>query len=343
MDPAHVAIRRPPRLGRLGALLLGDVAGPTLAAFALLALAGGFLEAALLVLRAPVVPGPVDLARVVGAQAPSLAALLVPAALLAGVTVATGRWAADGTWTALRAAGVPARRLLPSLLLAGALLTLGTAVLTHVAAPAGRRAAARALAHAASEVRLVPGRFVPAGGAVIHRDPDGGLFLASGDLAAFARSGGLTAEGDRVALALDDGVLEGPAGVQAAFARARVLLDLPRPDRRVEIEERSDGEIAALTARMEADGRDPSYEATILWKRSTLPLLCLLLPLAALPLGLRWGGRPSHAMAVVVAVWSLVRIGDALCGAIGPPVAASLPLAGLACLSAGLWAGWRDR
>ncbi len=332
-----------PRFGRLGGLLPGHVAGPALVAFALLGLAGGFLEAALLVLRAPVAPRLGDVVRIVAALLPGLAALLVPAAFLVGITVAAGRWRADGTWTALRALGVPARRLLPRLLLAGAVLSVATGGLTHLAAPAGRRAAARALAEAAAEVRLVPGRFATAGDAVVHRDLDGGVFLAAGDLAASARSGGLGAEGDRVVFALEDGVLAGPSGLQVAFARGRVPLTLPRPDRRVEIEERSDREIAALVARMRASGRDPSAEATILWKRTTLPLLCLLLPWVALPLGLRWGGRPAHAMGVVVATWTLVRTGDALHGVLGPPAAASLPLAGLGLLAGALWIRWRDR
>jgi lipopolysaccharide export LptBFGC system permease protein LptF len=192
-------------------------------------------------------------------------------------------------------------------------------------------------------VHLVPGHFVRAGDAVIHRDLDGGLFLASGDLAASAPSGGLAAEDDRVWLSLDDGVLVGPAGLQVAFAHAAVALEAPRPDRRVEIGERSDREIAGLIARMKAAGHDPSREATILWERTTVPLLCLLLPLVALPLGLRWGGRPAWTMAVAGATWALIRTGDAACEAIGPAAAAALPLAGLALLAAVLWASWGDR
>ncbi|MBN1335597.1 MAG: LptF/LptG family permease [Deltaproteobacteria bacterium] len=330
-------------LGRLGRLLLADVAGPALAAFVLFALAGGFLEAALLVLRAPVVPGPGALLDGVLGGMPALLVLWLPLAFLVGIAVATGRWASDGTWTALSAAGVPARRLLPALLLAGTCLAAGSAFTAHLVAPAGRRAAARSLALAASDVRLVPGRFVPVKDAVIHRGLDGDLFFASGDLAALARSGGLSAEDDRVVVTLDHGLLQGPAGFRASFERARLWIDLPRPGRRVEIEERSDREILDLVARMQARGQDPSHESAVLWKRSTIPLICLLLPFVALPLGLRWKGRPAQIMVVGVAAWSLVRIGDASCRVIGPPAAATLPLVGLSLLAVALWTGWRDR
>ncbi len=326
-------------------LTLRGVAGPCAVALALLALAGLLLQAGALLLTAPAMPEPATTLRLVLALLPAALEHTLPVAFLVGLMVAYGRWQAEGTWTALRCAGVSGRRLLlPALTLGLVLVALAT-LTSHSLAPAGRRAAARSLAQAAASVELVPGRFIELGGVVIHRSADGGLLVAQEDAVLVARAGQLTQRAQGLLLDLEQGAIQslGEESMVLRFDAAALPLPVTNTGRRVELAERSDAELTDLVRRMTDRGKDPSYEHGVLIKRTTQPLLNLLLPLLALPLGLRWGGRPAHTMVVVVGAWSLLRIGDATGGVVGPHLAACLPLLGLLIAAALLWAGWRDR
>lgn len=326
-------------------LIIRSLTGPGLTALALLVLAGLLLQLAALLLGAAVVPSPGVIMAVLPRLLPAVLELTLPVAFLVGLMVGFGRWREEGTWIALRAAGVGGRRLLGPTLALGLAMGLLTGLCAHQLAPQGRRAAARQLAAAASAVELVPGRFLQLGDTVLHRPDEGGLLLAQGDAVLLAQEADLEQREGGLQLRLGQGRLlsRGADGLELSFERASVPLPLHQAGRRVELTERSGAELADLVERMRAQGRDPSYEHSILLKRTSATLLPLLLALLALPLALRWGGRPGHIMGVVLATWALQRIGDAGCLLLGPGLAAGLPALGLAALSALLWAGWRDR
>ncbi len=326
-------------------LTLRGLAGPSIVALALLASVGLLLQVAGLLLAAPAMPDPANTLRVLLALTPPALEHTLPVAFLVGLMVAFGRWHAEGTWTALRSAGVNGRRLLIPALIPGLALALIMSATSHFAAPAGRRAAARCLTQAASTVELTPGRFVELGGVVLHRPSQGGLLVSQGDAVMLAGQGQLREHSDGLLLELVDGEVLGlgEEPFTLRFHTAALPIPVSSTGRRVELAERSDAELTELVDRMRSRAKDASYEHGVLLKRSAMPLLPLLLPLLALPLGLRWGGRPGHTMLVVVAAWSLLRIGDASASLLGPHLAAALPLLGLALAALALWSGWRDR
>ncbi len=326
-------------------LTLRGVLGPGSVALALIVLAGILLQLAGLLVGAAVMPSPATTARLLLALAPAALELALPVAFLVGMTVCFGRWHGEGTWIALRSSGVAGRGLLRPVLVPALLVGLAMAWTTHQLAPSGRRAAARGLADAASAVELVPGRFLELGQVVLHQPPGGGLLVSQGDAVLISASGALSSRPGGLLLELGPGEIRSLEGqpLAVSFDEATLPLPLRAADRRVELTERSGGELADLVARMRARGKDASYEHAVLLRRSTMPLVPLLLPLLALPLGLRWGGRPGHTIAVVVGYWALQRIGDAAVGSIGAHLSAALPLLGLAIAAAVLWAGWRDR
>ena len=88
---------------------------------------------------------------------PSSLSLLVPAVSMVAVSATVARWKREGAWIGVRSVGLSGRRFLPALVLmatlAGALAALGSLKIE----PASRRAAARALHHAVSNVQLWPG------------------------------------------------------------------------------------------------------------------------------------------------------------------------------------------
>ncbi len=329
----------------LSRLTARSLLGPSAAALVLLLVAGLLLQLSGLLLGSALIPGPGLLSLLVPALAPSALELALPVAFLVGLMAGYGRWHAEGTWIALRAAGLGGRRLVLPALIPAALVALLLATSTHLLAPAGRRAAARGLADAASAMELVPGRFVQAGEALLLRGDDGALLVASDRAASTARSGTLISREGGLLLRLEHGRIHGLSDqpLELDFATAEIPIPVTTSGRRVELAERSSAELAALVERMRGRGRDASYEHCVLLKRSTLPLVPLLLPLLALPLALRWGGRPSHSLLVVLGYWSLLRLGDLACHSIGAPLAACLPLLGLGLAAALLWLRWRDR
>lgn len=330
---------------QLTRLTLRSVAAPGAVALVLIFLAGLLLQVAGLLLGSAALPGPGTAATILVAMAPAALEPTLPVAFLVGLMVGFGRWQAGGTWVALRSAGLAGRGLLRPVMLPALALVLVMAATSHWLAPAGRRVAARTLAQAAGEVELVPGRFLALGDLVLHQPESGGLLVGQGETVVLARGSALTPHSDGLLLELEQGELSttGPERVELSFERATLPVPVSSTGRRVELAERSDKELAELVGRMESRGRDASYELSILLKRSTLPLAPLLLPLLALPLALRWGGRPGHTLLVVLGYWSLQRIGDAACSTLGAPLATGLPLLGLALTGALLWTRWRDR
>jgi lipopolysaccharide export LptBFGC system permease protein LptF len=326
-------------------LTLRSVLGPSLVALVLLAMTGLALQAATLLLGSAVMPSLGDTLRILLALLPAAMELALPIAFLVGLAVGYGRWHGDGTWTALRASGVAARGLLPAALLLGVVLAGALAWTTHQLAPEGRRGAARAVTRAASAAELVPGRFLSVGDTVLTEPPQGGLLLAHDEVRLYARRGALLPRDGGLLLELEGGQALGPweHGLQLSFERASIPLPRAGGGRRVELAERSGAELAELVRRMDSKGKDASYEHAVLLKRSTLPLAALLLPLIALPLGLRWGGRPGGILGVAVGYWVLLRLGDAATSTLGPHLSACLPALGLALVAVVLWASWRDR
>ena len=180
---------------------------------------------------------------------------------------------------------------------------------------------------------------------MLHRLEGGGLVVAHGETVMVARQGTLEPREGGLALRLQQGRALGAdqGGPALSFDEAVMPLPLGSQGRRVELAERSDAELNVLISRLTHRGKDASYQQALLLERTTQPLAALLLPLICLPLGLRWGGKPGHAMGVVIVYWALIRIADASCSAIGAGPAAVLPLAGLTVACVLAWTGWRDR
>jgi len=345
MNPALGRRFRSPVGCGLARLLLGSLAGPSLVALALLTAAGCLLQLAAALLGSAALPSWPALLRLTADLLPAVLELGLPLAIFAGALVGFGRWREDGTWTGLRAIGLPGRRLLgPSLLLGGALAVV-LVLLGHGLAPAGRRAAARTLAESAGALELVPGHFLAVGDAVLHRPEGGGLLVALGDLVAVAREHRIEPRSDGVLLRLADGraALGAPGGGSLGFREAAFPLPSGSPGRRVELAERSDAELRALAASQQRNGKDSAYTSLILLKRSMLPIVALWLPLLACPMGLRWGARPWMGLSVVLGLWTLIRAGDACCRWTGAWAAAALPLLGLGVCAALVWLRWEDR
>ncbi len=326
-------------------LTMLGLAGPTAVTLVLVCAAGLVLQATGLLLTTAVVPDLSTTLRICGGLLPAVLEYALPVAFLVGATVAYGRWKSEGTWVALRAAGVGGRRLLLPVLALGLIGALLLAGLAHHVAPAGRRGVSRELSEAHGHVKLLPGHFMQLRGVVLHRGLQGSLMVAEGDTVLVARQGSLEPREGGLLVRLNDGraMGAGPDSATLAFDEALLPLPLSASGRRVELAERADAELSSLIGRMRDRGKQANYEQVLLLKRTTLPLAMLLLPWVCLPLGLRWGGKPSHTVAVAVGFWALVRIGDGACATIGAGPAAALPLLGLAIASLALWAGWADR
>jgi hypothetical protein len=187
----------------------------------------------------------------------------------------------------------------------------------------------------------------------LHVSEDGSVFFhqESPSLAGSASGAALVTRGGVLGLRLDAGraIFAAPGATGdaneapvARFGEAWFPISGPSMVRRVELDERSDADLLRLARRREAAGRDASYERTLLYKRTTHALECLLLPLLALPLGLARRGRPYEILVVVVGWWALLRLGDRLCPILGPGLASALPLLGLLLAVGVLWATWRD-
>lgn len=338
---------------RINLLGLGSLMSPAFTALVVLVGAGLFLEGAALLLRAPILPAPGEILRATFLLIPSLLLLLLPLSLLIGWLIALRRWEEDGTWLALSGAGVRGRRLLPLALSTGIVVALSMAWIAHDLAPSGRRGSARLFAEAVSPSRLLPGRMVQLGPVLLYRAPEGWTFFESSapafsgvaqdaELVPGELGWSLKLGGGRVMIGSAE---RAPAQERAllSFQQASLSLSPDKGSRRLELDERKDRELRRLASRRQQAGDDGSYELNILYKRTAHPIGALLLPVLAIPLGLRWRGRPSEVLLVGLLWWGLVRLGDRLCSTIGPLLASSLPAIGVGLCALVLWVGWRER
>lgn len=294
--------------------------------------------------RTAVQPGVPATLRALVALLPAAVELTVPVALLAGGALAGARLAERAELVGLAACGIPARRLVPGLLLVGALAAVGYAGLLHELAPRGRAAARAALSGSLSDLRVRPGEPVVVGQdrvlLRVERTGSGGweeVFVAAGALVATARQGSV----DEGLLRLQQGELAPmpDLGWRLRFDEARVPLAPATP--RVELEERSSPHLRALVLRMRANGRDASREALAWWKRWTMPLMLPMLLLSAFAAGAR-SQRPGAVVAgATVAWWVGLRLADKLVEPLGLAAAAGAPVLLVVGLAAGTWATWR--
>lgn len=329
-------------------LIVGAVLRPTMIAWAAITGLGLALFAVQALDRAPVLPGFQGASLVLLGLLPAVASVGLPVALLFGVVAAAERKAAEGEWLALAAAGIPARRLLPPLLLLGLLAGLLEAGLTHGLEPLGRTLVRLALEGAVAELRLQPGQPAVVGellllaggveGAVMTE-----LFVASGDTVLVAERG-LVKQG-RLHLLRGEAETQpvGEAGERWSLSFERANLPLRQGGLRVEAAERGDRALQDLIQKMEDNGRSADFERMTLYKRSALPLSVPLLALLGLPLGARRARPALVAATAVLGWWVLMRLADQSVGAVGPLLAAILPALGLGLAAAVGWASWRDR
>lgn len=331
-----------------GSTLLRETLAPAAAAMAAMVAAGLLLAVGRTLQQAPVAPDPVGLMGILLALLPSVLGLALPVAAFFGLLAAARSWREGGDWLALATAGFGARAVVPSVLLAGALLGLGQGLLTHWLEPLGRARVRRALVMAAGDLRLQPDRPALLGSTLVHarsvEGPElGEVFLAVGPTVIAARTGRLDPGGT---LLLRDGQAL-PPGAPApdawtlSFAEAELRLDLAPP--RVELVERSHAELRQVIARIEAAGKDTTAASLVLARRSALPFCLPLLGLLALPLGAR-GAQPGlSATVTVIAWWVVLRLSDLAAPAVGPLLAAWLPVLSLALAAGVAWGSWRER
>ena len=316
---------------------------PIVTTVALFCLVGLIVQSAVLLLRASAVPSFFGVLELCLAIVPAFFPLLVSVGVFVGVLVAMSGWRERGEWAGLQALGCTGTRVGRSMLWVSALACLLVGFSAQVWAPWGHRAVARVLADAASELRIVPGQFIPVGDVVLHMGPDGEWVVAGPDWIGAAQTGEISIVDERAVVSLQRGTALGSNGGKVAFLHADFGITEAAQGRRVELSERSNAALQDLIARTEADGRDASYERTVLYKRAALPLAAFLLPLLALGMGLRWGARPLWACSVVLGYWVLVRLGDQWASSMGPILAATLAPLGLLGSTAWVWLGWRDR
>ncbi len=329
--------------------LMREVSRAGLLASAGIAGVGALLVVGQTLVLASVLPGPSGLAVVALGLLPAVLGVALPAGLLVGCVAVGRRWAEAGDGVALQASGHGARRLVPPLLLLGVLVGLLQASLSHVVEPWGRAAVRRALDGASGELALVAGQPLYLGGVLIHAGAVDGqtledLFVAADRVVVSAARGRILPGGTLELVQGTAATLPDEAGGEAyrlRFERATLPLDPRR--RRVELIERSWSDLRDLIGRMQASGKRAAAETLALYKRTSLPLGAPLLALLGLPLGAR-GARPGPTAALTALIWwAVVRLCDQSVDALGPLLAAALPLCGAALAVALAWARWRDR
>ncbi len=328
----------------VGGAFLRAAARPALLALVAVTGLGTLLLASQALAVAPVVPGPAGAARVLLGVLPVAVGAGLPVAGLAGAVAAARGWRDGGEWLALAVSGHGARRVLGAVAAAAVALCLGQAALTHALEPAGRRLVRGALEQASGELSLRAGEPVTVADALVRaRAVQGrrweGVFIARDDLVVTAAAGTV----DAGVVILRDGSARSLAGEgwTLTFDEARVPLRAER--RRVEHAERTDADLAALVARMAAEGRDAAYESLILLKRTSQPLTLPGLLLLGVVLGAR-GARPAPAaVGLWLAWWGSIRAGDQAVRLVGPEVAAAAPVMLSLVAAAVAWRRWRDR
>jgi lipopolysaccharide export LptBFGC system permease protein LptF len=306
------------------------------------------LTAARALTAAPVVPGPLGALLVVVGLLPAALSLALPVGVLVGVAMAARAWREGGELAGLHAMGMPARRLVPALLLIGAVGGAVEAGLTHGLEPAGRTLVRRTVANASASLMLRPGQAMTLGPVLVRAERVSGdsmeqVFIATGDVVLTGQVGAMESDNR---LRLDRGsarhiASDGSADVSLEFGRAWVPLAMAAP--RVERGERSTPDLNRLVARIVAEGRPATAESLALTRRSAVPIALPLLALLGFPLGAR-GLRPAVAATVtVLGWWTLQRLADQSAPELGPTWAAWLPTLALLMAATLAWATWRDR
>jgi len=292
-------------------------------------------------LRAPVMPPPDTLLRLLLASVPVVLGTGLPLAVLAAISSVLSRWEEEGSWLTLQACGLSGRALLPGLVLLG----LGTAGASYALAHHLEPAARSSLRESLREGLLpVAGRPIDLGGGMVVAERVDGdqlrdVFFASDaeGLVGSARSARF--DGDALLLSEGRAHAPGPPEVAVSFEEARVPIQVP--DARVELVERSTQRLRELVERMEQGGRDATYERAVLTKRTAWPVSAGLFALLAAPLALR--RRAHRVAAVVLGYWVAVRLCDGATTVLGGVVAGWTPTIGLGVLTLLTWMRWDER
>ncbi|MCS6948425.1 MAG: LPS export ABC transporter permease LptF [Steroidobacteraceae bacterium] len=296
------------------------------------------------------------------------AEITVPLSLLLAIVLTYGRLGHDGEMTAIRAHGVSVWRSARGIVIFAVCVSLLLAGLTLALEPALARAQQARLDAAYQRAQLSafdPGRFtqLPGTPIVIHvagSAADGGLrglvYLQRSDraleviVAERARYAS-DAAGASLTLTMEDGmrVLGEPGSAivqQLRFERLRVQLPLPRVERRRDARD-------TLPTRDLIAAVHPLDRAELQWRWS-MPLMCLMLSLAAIPLAqLRpRQGRYARVAPALLLFFLYINLLAAARGAVGRGTLAAVP--GLALVHVGValllalawwppWQRWRRR
>ena len=317
-------------------LLLRAALGPIAAACVLFGVVGVFGVVAIQLVQAPVLPSGDVALRLVLYAVPVVGTTGGPLAVLTGFAAALLAFRRGGRWRALMASGAGALSLAPALALLATLVALATGISANGFEPAARSAARDALLE---PLAPRPGRLVAFGGLALHAehvdgDALGELFFAVEDAVGRAETGSL---GDEALVLRDGEVLSG--GTRVTFDELRV--PLPKPSPRVELNQRSYGELGDVVMRRRLNGRSYGYAHAILLKRVAWPFGAALLILLAPPLVL---GRRTVLLALTPAAYfGLVRLCDHGAPIMGGMSSAWLPVALLTLANAAAWWRWRDR
>ena len=283
-----------------------------------------------------------ELARVVALILPSYMAYAIPTSLLFGVLITFGRMSADAEIVALRASGLSVIRLLPPVLLLGALASFITGYLLFDLEPRSRVAMKQLVRKMASSVRLVePGRFRDLGSHVlyVHQQGDGVCPLRGvviGDfsdenrrtyISASCGSIGSSGEADGIAFKLSEGSIHFSDASPDRYRRIRfntmeatldvsAYLDLKKKTRDFTF-----AELLALDRRF-ARGESPDFRGgtreavlTQIHRRLAFPLASILLAIVSVPLGIRplRSGKSAGALTAIGLMglyWLLFTAGE---------------------------------
>ena len=279
---------------------------------------------------------------------PASWSVVLPASGAVAVVTTLGRWVEEGAWLGWRATGGRGRALVPAVFIVGGCVGLATGVMTLSLEPWLLRQARSVLIGAVAEVELSPGSMVEMGGVAIRPARRVGsmyedVFWASDRVRGQADRMGFRQHGDGLSLEVERGRMLGtsPHPWKLEFEHwTRPLERMEGP--RLELNQRSYGEMKSLIEKTREAGRDASYEEAVLLKRFTLPLAFSLVPFALLPLGrMRWRGM--GLMSAGLAMLIVIRLGDfgsVWLGSVGSAFASVGFVGAVAAVS---WLGWGSR
>ena len=301
--------------------LLASLSLPFVSAMGIMMAAGWVGIVTLELLRSPVSLDWGVLVPLAFGLLPQLWVWLVPMAAVVALVSALQKWRSEGTWEGLQSLGIGGMALLPSVSVLVVVVGLGTSAITHWWAPFGQESVAQILIEEgqprAGEVLQV-GDWAIVADRVLE-DRLEGVLAVSSEAALAAREGRL----DRAAGLLDLGNGElvwwgdGPARMTWESARWRL-----EPGR-------------------SASSRHPSYERSIVLKRTSWPVAVGLMLLWAVPATL--SGRIGLPLVVFLVFWAMTRTMDHMAGATGAIMAAWLPTFLLALGAFRSWFRWAQK